>query len=66
MGHEMTLGQEIEQIRRDKNIPIWHMCNLLGFSTESEFQRFIHGDLEISVCQLIMFMDTMRCSLLCI
>jgi hypothetical protein len=62
----MTLGQEIESIRRAKNISIWQMCNLLGLSTEIEYDHFIHGHLHISKCQLIMFMDAMRCSLSCV
>ena len=53
----MTLGQEIERLRLEKNIPIWIMCNCLAITSEIEYDKIIRGNIQPNIYQMIMLTD---------
>ena len=59
----MTLGQEIEKLRREHNIPIWYMCNVFDVLTEIEYHNIIKNHVHLTIFQLISVIETFRCPL---
>lgn len=59
----MTLGQEIEKIRCERNIPVWYMCNIFGILTEIEYRNIIYHHVKLNTYQIICFIAEFRCPL---
>ena len=55
----MTLGQEIEIIRRECNLPMRVVCDIFN-TTEGEYHQITTGRRRPTVFQLIMFIDATR------
>ena len=53
----MTLGQEIEKIRQQRNIPVWHLCNVLNINHETEYDKIKKGKMKLSAYQKIMLVE---------
>ena len=58
----MTLGQEIEKIRQQRNIPVWQLCVVLDILSEREYCSIKTGRAQLSVYQKIMLIDFFQCS----
>ena len=57
----MTLGQEIEKIRQQRNIPVWQLCVVLDILSEKEYCSIKTGRAQLSVYQKIMLIDFFNC-----
>ncbi len=58
----MRLGQEIEKIRQQRNIPVWQLCVALDILSEKEYRSIKTGRAKLSVYQKIMLIDFFQCS----
>ncbi|MBE6461918.1 MAG: hypothetical protein E7006_03715 [Alphaproteobacteria bacterium] len=56
----ISLGREIEQVRKQKKIPIWCICNVMNLKSEREYDDLIHNRFSPSVMQLIMLTELME------
>lgn len=54
MGVKMSLGREIESIRKSCNLSIVDVCNILHV-TENEYHRIVVYNRNLTTYQLIMF-----------
>lgn len=59
----MQIGQQIEHIRQQENIPVFSVCNMLGLSSINEYQQVISGNTVPYTIHLIMFIEATRKSL---
>ncbi len=59
----MRLGQEIEQIRCECNMPIYIACNMFDAATESEYHQIVTGARRPLIRQLIAFIIATQHSL---
>lgn len=50
----MRLGQEIEQVRVARGIPVFQMCNILDIATELEYHRVVCGHIQLDRYQKFM------------
>lgn len=58
----MNLGQEIEKIRQQRNIPVWQLCDVLNIDNEQEYHKIINGHIKLSVYQMVMLIEFFKCS----
>lgn len=56
----MRIGQQMEQIRQKKNIPVFIICNALNLITEMEYHNIKTGRIQPTAYQMIMFMIATR------
>lgn len=54
----MQIGQQIEHIRQQENIPVFAVCNMLGLSSTDEYMRFVNGNIVPCTIHLIMFVES--------
>lgn len=54
----MQIGQQIEHIRQQENIPVFSVCNMLGLSSTDEYMRFVNGNIVPRTIHLIMFVES--------
>lgn len=59
----MYIGQQIEQIRQQENIPVHCMCNIFGLTSSKQYEHLINGKIIPSTMHLILFIDTTHKSL---
>ena len=64
-GCMMTLGQEIERLRSEKNIPICVICNSLAISSEFEYDKIVRNHIRPNIYQMIMLTDLFQCPIKC-
>lgn len=56
---KLSLGQEIEKIRCECNIPVLEMCNTFD-TNERGYQNIVRGIVRPTNLQLILFMNLVR------
>lgn len=54
MGLNMHIWQNLEQIRTEKQIPVFQMCNILAIADEYEYHKITHGQTSLTTYQKIM------------
>ncbi len=56
----MGLGHEIEQVRIAREIPVFHMCDILNISSEKEYHDIVSGHIKLDLYQKIMLVSSTR------
>ncbi|MBE6457709.1 MAG: hypothetical protein E7011_02800 [Alphaproteobacteria bacterium] len=59
----MSVGQKIEKIRLEQNIPVFKMCDILAITSQAEYHKIINGRISLTIYQRIMFISSTCSSL---
>lgn len=60
-GALMQMGTEIEQLRLERKIPMWIMCQTMNLDSEAEYAEIIYGRTAPTVYQMIMLIELFKC-----
>lgn len=53
----MSINREIENYRKNHNIPVFIMCNILNIETEMMYHKIKSGKIELDLYQKISFVE---------
>lgn len=60
----MTIGAEIESIRKQYGFSVAYVCNALNISSDFDYHSVIIGRYKLNIYQLILFIDATQMPLM--